>query len=359
MPAHSSLTAEKPADLAFLRSLPKCEHHLHIEGALSPEVLFSLAKRNNVDLPSPSEDPAYASPSTLAERYKHFTSLDDFLAYYYRGFSVLLTRADFETLTYSYLARAHEDGVKHAEIFFDPQAHLCRGISFTTVLDGMRAACARAEADFDMSTLVIPCFLRHLPADDALDVLRSQEFVSAAQKQYIVGIGLDSSEQGFPPELFQTLYAEAKAMGLRLTAHAGEEGPPANVATSLGLLDCERIDHGIRMLEDKVLTQRVATQGIMLSVCPLSNVALRVKESVSQVPIRELLEAGVKFSINSDDPEYLGGYILDNYVAVNKAFGLTRQEWNLVCTNAIQGSWCSQSRKEELLDLLRHAVPSS
>lgn len=350
------MAASNPVDVDFLRALPKCEHHLHIEGSLSPSDLFALATRNKISLPSPVDDPAYASEAALADRYKSFTSLDDFLAYYYRAMAVLLTAADFDTLTYSYLARAHADGVRHAEVFFDPQAHLSRGLTFATVLDGMRSASARAEKELGITSLIIPCFLRHLPAAEALDVVRSEDFAHAAKENHIVGVGLDSSEQGFPPELFKEVYAEAKKLGLRLTAHAGEEGPAANVQNALDVLKCERIDHGVRMVEDEALIKRVAQEKILLSVCPLSNVALRVKTSVAEVPIRKLLEEGVRFSINSDDPEYLGGYILDNYIAVHEAFNLSKDEWRTICTNAILGSWCSQARKDELLDLLQQVV---
>ncbi|KAF2148572.1 adenosine deaminase [Myriangium duriaei CBS 260.36] len=342
----------KPADEAFLRSLPKCEHHLHIEGALSPEVLFRLATRNSIPLPSPSSDPAYTSPTTLAQRYKSFTSLDDFLAYYYRGMAVLLHPADYEDLTYAYLARAHSEGVRHAEVFFDPQAHLERGVDFDTVLSGMRAGCAKAEAEFGTSTLIIPCFLRHLPADDAWTVLQSEAFRAAAERREFVGIGLDSSEAGFPIAPFEKVWRATKGMGLRLTAHAGEEGGAENIAEALRV-GCERIDHGVRIVEDAELVERVAREKIMLSVCPLSNVALRVKKSVAEVPIREFLDRGVRFSINSDDPEYLGGYILDSYVAVQEAFGLSRDEWKTICRYAIEGSWCGQDRKDVLLGMLK------
>lgn len=336
-----------PVDAAFLTALPKCEHHLHIEGTLSPVDLFTLAKRNKIDLPT--DDPAYASPTTLAQRYRAFTSLDDFLAYYYRGMAALLHAADFELLTWSYLQRAHTDGVRHTEIFFDPQAHLSRGVSLPTVLEGLKAACKRAEAELSMSTLLIPCILRHLPAADGLDVLRSKDFQDAVKNKQFVGIGLDSSENGFPPELFTEIYNEAQSLGLRVTAHAGEEGPAENVTKSLDLLKCERIDHGIRSAEEPELLVRLAREKILLTVCPLSNVSLRCVKDVSELPLRNFLDAGVRFSINSDDPEYLGGYILDSYKAVQKAFDLSMEEWIRICQNAIEGSWCSLQRKEELL----------
>lgn len=341
-------------DKAFLARLPKCEHHMHIEGALSPSVLFTLSARNNI--PLPTNDPAYASPSTLAERYANFSGLDDFLSYYYTAMSVLLTAADFETLTWSYLQRAHADGVRHAELFFDPQAHISRGIALSDIISGIRAALKRAEIELGVSSLLIPCFLRHLPASEALDLAHSSEFIAAAQRGEIVGVGLDSSEQGFPPEGFAEAFKACGALGLRRTAHAGEEGPAANVVAALDVLGVERVDHGVRVVEDKDLVARMARQGTLLTLCPLSNVALRVTPTVADSPLRTLLDAGVKFSINSDDPEYLGGYILDNYLAVQEAFGLTREEWQTICTNAIQGSWCDDKRKITLMNMLHECM---
>ncbi|KAF4553345.1 Adenine deaminase-like protein [Elsinoe fawcettii] len=335
---------------SFLTALPKCEHHLHIEGTLSPTDLFTLAKRNNISLPS--DDAAYSSIGSLAERYKKFVSLDDFLAYYYRGMDTLIHTEDFELLTWSYLHKAHKDGVRHAEIFFDPQAHTTRSISLTTVVRGIKAACTRAESELGISTLLIPCFLRHLPASDGLTTLHSPDFIQAVKNKDFIGIGLDSSENGFPPELFKQIYEDARSMGLRVTAHAGEEGPAENVIKCLDLLKCERIDHGIRAGDDAALIQRLAREKIMLSVCPLSNVALRCVTDVSELPLRKFLDAGVRFSINSDDPEYLGGYILDSYMAVQNAFGLSREEWVTICRHAIEGSWCGEQRKKELLELL-------
>ncbi|PNS19473.1 hypothetical protein CAC42_7317 [Sphaceloma murrayae] len=338
-------------DKTWLAALPKCEHHLHIEGTLSPVDLFTLAKRNDITLPS--DDPAYASPETLAQRYKEFQSLDDFLAYYYRGMDALINAPDFELLTWSYLQRAHADGVRHAEIFFDPQAHLSRDVTLPTVLEGLESACRRAEAELGISTLLIPCFLRHLPAKDGLDVLKSADFQEAVQAQKFVGIGLDSSENGFPPELFTDIYDHARSLGLKVTAHAGEEGPAENIVKSLDLLKCERIDHGIRAAEDPKLLERLAKQQTLLTVCPLSNVSLRCVKNVGELPIRKFLDQGVRFSINSDDPEYLGGYILDSYLAVQEAFGLSKGEWRKICSDAIESSWCSPERKAVLMATLK------
>lgn len=357
----------------FLTALPKCEHHIHIEGSLLPETLFTLAARNNMALPPPlpSDDPklspsaqpifpvdasAYASASALSARYKVFSGLDDFLAYYYRGMSTLLSAADFTDLAWAYLTKAHADGVRHAEIFFDPQAHVARGVSLATVVAGLTAACRRAESELGLTTLLIACFLRHLPQSDALALAASPDFAEAVRSKAIVGVGLDSSESGFPPALFADVYRAAQAMGLRCTAHAGEEGPAANIAASLATgpegLSCERIDHGIRLAEDDALLAEVASKGTLLTVCPLSNVYLRCVSSVGELPLRRFLKEGVKFSINSDDPAYLGGFILENYCAVQEAFGLTRAEWRGICEAGIEGSWCQKERKDELMGLL-------
>lgn len=334
----------------FLHALPKCEHHIHIEGSLQPTTLFTLASRNSISLP---KDPAFASPSTLLARYDHFTDLNDFLHYYYLGMSCLITQTDFHDLGYAYLQKAHADGVVHAEIFFDPQAHVARGVAFDTVLAGLRQACEQAKKDFGITSLLICCFLRHAPVAEAAALFRTPDVQRAIKSGAIAGIGLDSSEAGFPPELFADLWAEAKAAGLHVTMHAGEEGPGArNVETALFSIGCERIDHGRLIIEDDALMARVAQRGALLTLCPLSNVALRGVQSVAEVPVRRFLDAGVKFSINSDDPAYFGGFILDNYCAVQAAHGLSKEEWVRICRNAIEGSWCDGERKREMSELL-------
>jgi len=336
----------------FLHALPKCEHHIHIEGSLQPTTLFTLAARNNISLPS--NDSAFSSPSTLLARYDRFTDLNDFLHYYYLGMSCLITSADFHDLCYTYLQKAHADGVAHAEIFFDPQAHVARGVAFDTVLGGLRAACSQAERDFGISSLLICCFLRHAPVAEAETLFRSEAVQRAVREGGITGIGLDSSEAGFPPELFAGLWAEAQAQGLRVTMHAGEEGPGArNVETALFDIGCERVDHGRLVVEDEALMRRVAEKGSLLTLCPLSNVALRGVKSVAEVPVKKFLEMGVKFSVNSDDPAYFGGFILDNYCAVQEAHGLEKREWIGICRNAIEGSWCGRVRKDEMLRMLQ------
>ncbi|KAK5122639.1 hypothetical protein LTR85_003902 [Meristemomyces frigidus] len=340
---------------AFLQALPKCEHHMHLEGALTPSVLFQLAAKNKIQLPS--DDPAFTSPSTLAERYNQFTSLDDFLHYYYIGMSVLMDASDFEALAWDYFTHASADGVVHAEVFFDPQAHLSRDVSYDVVLAGFMAARSRANSEFGISSELICCFLRHLPAADGLATFKLDAVHASFSSGQVVGIGLDSSESPFPPELFKDIYDAAKASGLKRTAHAGEEGPAAYIKGALDDLDVSRIDHGIRLAEDPALVKRVAEQQILLSVCPISNVLLRCVSSVAELPIRMFLDQGVRFSINSDDPAYFGNnYLLANYCAVQDAFGLSKDEWSGICEAGINGSWCSEQRKEEMLAKLKAVV---
>lgn len=331
----------------LVAALPKCEHHIHLEGALTPELLFDLADKNCIDLPE--NDPAFSTPVALKARYNQFSCLDDFLGYYYVGMSVLVKSEDFEALAWSYFQRAKSEGVMHAEVFFDPQAHLPRGVSYDTVLTGFLAAKRRAE-ELDITSELICCFLRHLPVQDCLSTFQLPEVQASYASGQIIGIGLDSSEKPFPPGDFKAIYEQAQALGLRRTAHAGEEGPADYILSALDVLDMERIDHGIHLVDDSKLLKRVADQGILLSVCPLSNVLLRCVSSVDQLPIREFLNAGVNFSINSDDPAYFGGhYILDNYCAVQEAFDLSATDWQKICEGAIRGSWCSEARKQSML----------
>ncbi|KAG9246030.1 hypothetical protein BJ878DRAFT_417866 [Calycina marina] len=332
----------------FLHGLPKCEHHLHVEGSLSPALLFQLAKTNKITLPV-SGDSSFASISSLQARYERFTSLDDFLHYYYIGMSVLLTAGDFESLAYEYFSHAHRDGVHHAEIFFDPQAHTSRGIAYTTVVAGLSAAQRRAEADFGLTSKLILCFLRHLPASEANTTYAEASRLGHFSDGTVAGIGLDSSEVDFPPELFTEVYTSAKDAGIRRTAHAGEEGDTSYIEKALDICNVERIDHGIRMVEDETLLKRVAKNKMLVTVCPLSNVQLKCVTTVAELPIRRFLDEGIRFSINSDDPAYFGGYILDNYCAVQESFELSVAEWKYIAAGAIEGSWCDQARKETLL----------
>lgn len=333
----------------FLAALPKCEHHLHLEGCLSPRLLFTLAKKHAVTLP---DLPHYASVEALDKRYESFESLQDFLDCYYVAMSVLIDMSDFETLAWEYYENAHRDGVHHAEVFFDPQFHTDRGIPFDVVLQGFSAAGRKAEEKFGMSTQLIMCFLRHLPAASANETLKEAIDSGAFASKFVAGVGLDSSEVGFPPNLFTEPYTKAKGLGIRRTAHAGEEGDTSYIEEALDLLGVERIDHGVRLPEDPRLMARIAAEKVLLTVCPLSNVSLRCVKKVADLPIRTFLEAGVQFSINSDDPAYFGGYILNNYCAVQEAFDLQIKDWITIATSAVKGSWITQERQSELLKLI-------
>ena len=339
----------------LLQALPKCEHHIHLEGALSPQVFFKLAAKNQIKLPE--DDDSFQSPNTLLTRYTRFTSLDDFLHYYFIGMSVLIDAEDFEALAWDYFQRAAADGVVHAEVFYDPQAHLQRGVAYSAVVAGFMAARRRAERELGISSELICCFLRHLPAADSLSTFRLEEVQASFHNGDVIGIGLDSSEAGFPPQNFQALYQSAAEVGIKRTAHAGEEGPAAYIASALSDLDVERVDHGIRLADDEALMSQVAKAGTLLTVCPLSNVQLRCVTSVKELPIRKFLSAGVRFSLNSDDPAYFGNhYILDNYCAVQDAFQLDLAEWEQIGENSIRGSWCNAARKEEMLTQLRETI---
>ncbi|KAG7699827.1 hypothetical protein KL930_004936 [Ogataea haglerorum] len=329
----------------FLHELPKCEHHVHLEGTLGPELLFPLAARNNIQLP----DHFPKTVDDLQYKYDNFKDLQDFLDLYYVGMSVLITEDDFFELAWAYFRKAHADGLHHAETFFDPQGHLERGISMETVVKGFRKACDKAETELGITTKLIMCLLRHLPSQDGLDT------IALAKPYYeqglIHGLGLDSSEKPFPPELFKECYEHMATNhpGVLLTAHAGEEGGPEYIHNSLDFLKVTRIDHGVNSIKDPQLIKRLADSQTMLSLCPISNLKLRVVQDIAELPIREWIEAGVPFSINSDDPAYFGGYILDNYLAVQSKFGLDVPTWKLIAQNGVKGSYIPQSRKDELL----------
>lgn len=333
---------------------------IHIEGSLSPSLLFDLSKKNKIALPS--DDAAFASIEALEKRYTEFKDLQDFLDYYYLAMSTLLSSSDFEELMYAYLKKAVSDGLVHAEIFFDPQAHTDRGVALETVVQGLQKGIQRAEAEWDVTAELIMCFLRHLPEESAIQTFNAAKQLdyfpsaSAQHQKKIIGVGLDSAELPFPPELFERVFTSAGEVGLKRTAHAGEEGPAAYISTSLSTLNVTRIDHGIKLITDEQLMRQIAANKTMLTVCPLSNVRLRAVENVEGVPIRKFLEAGVKFSINSDDPAYFGGYILDNFIAVQQAHQLSKQEWITICRNAIEGSWCGQERKSQLFTKLQNVA---
>lgn len=263
--------------------------------------------------------------------------------------SVLLHSSDFESLAYEYFTRAHNDGVHHAEIFFDPQAHTSRGVEYATVVKGLAAAQRRAEKDYGLSSKLILCFLRHLPAKEAGETYKEAEGLGHFSDGTVAGIGLDSSEVGFPPEIFREVYSSATKAGIRRTAHAGEEGDSTYISRALDLCNTERVDHGIRLVDDEQLLKRVAREKTLVTMCPFSNVRLRCVTKVADLPVRKFLDEGVRFSINSDDPAYFGGYILENYCAVQEAFNLSLAEWKFIAVAAIEGSWCDAERKVELL----------
>ena len=308
----------------MIAALPKAELHLHIEGTLEPELTFELARRNRVALP-------YASVEALRRAYE-FTDLQSFLDIYYRGASVLRTRQDFHDMALAYFRKAASQNVRHAEIFFDPQTHTHRGIAFETVISGIRDAQQLAERELSLTSKLILCFLRHLSEDDAMKTLDA----ALPFRDSFIAVGLDSSELGHPPSKFQRVFARARDAGLHAVAHAGEEGPPEYIWEALDLLGVQRIDHGVRCLEDPKLVARLAADQIPLTVCPLSNVKLHVFDTIRDHNLRELLDRGLKVTINSDDPAYFGGYINENYSAVAKALALTRAELEQIAKNSFE-----------------------
>jgi adenosine deaminase len=323
--------------------LPKAELHIHIEGSLEPEMMFELAERNAVELPYPDVE-------SISKAY-NFNCLQDFLDLYYQGMSVLQTEQDFHDLTWAYLLKSHQQNVVHCEIFFDPQGHTERGIAFETVINGICSALDKAQNEWGMSSKLIMCFLRHLDEESALATLR--EALPYLDK--ITGVGLDSSEMGRPPKLFQTVFAEAAKSGLKRVAHAGEEGPPAYIYEALDLLDVDRIDHGNRSLEDPALVQRLVDTKMPLTVCPQSNLRLAVVKDMADHPIRQMLAVGLKACINSDDPAYFGGYMNENFYALIDATGLNRDEIFQLTINGFESSFLSPSEKQIHLDRI-HAM---
>ena len=318
--------ASREARAAFIAGLPKAELHLHIEGSLEPEMMFSLAQRNGVSL-------VFESVEAIRAAYD-FSNLQDFLDIYYQGMAVLLTEQDFFDLTTAYLDRAATDGVRHVEIFFDPQGHTVRGVPMANVVGGIARALTEAE-ERGITSQLIMCFLRHLPEADAEATLDAAlPFLSL-----IHGVGLDSSEVGHPPEKFARVFARARSLGLKIVAHAGEEGPPDYVWQALDVLQVDRIDHGNRALEDTALVQRIVSDGLTLTVCPLSNLKLCVVDDLSQHPLRRMLAAGLRATVNSDDPAYFGGYVNANFVAVADALDLTRDEILTLARNSFTGSF--------------------
>lgn len=329
---------------SFLQKLPKCEHHLHLEGTLEPSLLFDLAHRNGITLPT------HFPPTVEAcnERYANFADLQDFLDHYYIGMSVLIKEQDFYDLAMEYFTKAHADGCAHSEVFFDPQGHIERGISVDVVVAGFNRACKDANAKLGTSNKLIMCLLRHLPASDGIATINSTH--KYFQNGTLHGLGLDSAEKPFPPELFTECYSLIRDSfpEVGLTAHAGEEGDHTYVETALDKLNVSRIDHGVNSKNSPELMRRLAENRTMLTMCPLSNVKLQVVSDVAELPIDLFFENDVPFSINSDDPAYFGGYILDNYVAVHTRFGFCPEQWVKIVKNGINGSWCDDARKSEL-----------
>ncbi|MEU8988569.1 adenosine deaminase [Streptomyces sp. NPDC048558] len=307
--------------------LPKAELHLHIEGTLEPELAFELAARNGVELP-------YLDTDEIRKAYQ-FEDLQSFLNLYYELMAVLRTERDFEDLANAYLARAAAQGVRHAEIFFDPQAHTKRGLELGTVVEGLWRALGSSEANHGVSTRLIMCFLRDDSAESAMDTLRAAE----PYLDRITGVGLDSAEVGHPPVKFREVYEAAAALGLRRVAHAGEEGPPAYIAEALDILGVERVDHGLRCMEDPALVERLVRERVPLTLCPLSNVRLRTVDVLADHPLPAMLDAGLHCTVNSDDPAYFGGYAGDNFDAVREALGLTDERLRELARNSFLASF--------------------
>jgi adenosine deaminase len=318
--------------------MPKAELHVHIEGTLEPEMMLTLARRNNVTLP-------YANVEAIRQAYQ-FSSLQDFLDLYFVGMSVLHTRQDFFDLAFAYLAKVAAQNVTHAEIFFDPQGHTERGVAFDTVLAGLTDALDQARRDFGMTSKLIMCFLRHLPEEQAFDMLRH----ACRCKQHIFAVGLDSTENGHPPSKFARVFAEARKQGFVPVAHAGEEGPPAYVSEAIDLLRVRRIDHGNRALEDPALVARIVREQIPLTVCPLSNRALQACPDLTLHPLKRMLAEGLLATVNSDDPSYFGGYVNENFIAIQHALALTEVEIATLARNSFAASFLPDREKAAALD---------
>ncbi|WP_290871679.1 adenosine deaminase [Aquabacterium sp.] len=319
---------------ALIQAMPKAELHMHIEGSLEPELIFALAQRNGVAL-------SYPSVEALRAAYA-FTDLQSFLDIYYAGASVLLKEQDFHDMAWAYLLKAKEDNVLHTELFFDPQTHTDRGVPFEVVIKGLHSACVRAEAELGVSASLIMCFLRHLSEEAALKTLDE----SLPYRELFIGVGLDSSERGHPPEKFARVFARCKDLGLHLVAHAGEEGPPEYIVNALDILSVERIDHGVRCVEDPALVERLAKQGTALTVCPLSNIKLCVFKTMAEHNLKTLLAHGLKVTVNSDDPAYFGGYLNQNFLATFADLDLDANDAYTLARNSFEASFVSAERKQ-------------
>ena len=325
----------------LLRTMPKAELHIHIEGSLEPEMIFALAQRNGVPLP-------YASVEALRAAYA-FTNLQSFLDLYYAGASVLRTEQDFYDMAWAYFGRAKADGIVRAELFFDPQTHTARGVPMQAVIEGLRRACDDARTQLGLSADLILCFLRHLSEDDALATLEA----AMPWRQHFIGVGLDSSEVGHPPEKFARVFALARERGLHVVAHAGEEGPPAYIRSALDVLQVERIDHGVQAAHDAALMKRLVDTQMPLTVCPLSNIKLCVFQDLAQHNLRQMLDAGVRVTINSDDPAYFGGYLLENYLQTFQALHLGAPHAYRLAANSLEASFAPEEDKQRWMHELK------
>ena len=321
----------------FIKKTPKTELHLHIEGSLEPELMFKLSKRNKVAIPFKNVD-------EIRSAY-NFSNLDSFLKIYYQGSNVLMTEEDFFELTWEYILRCKNDNIVHSEIFFDPQSHLPRGISFKTIINGIHKALKKAEDELNISSKVIMCFLRHLDEESCFDVLKQ----ACDYKDKIIGIGLDSSEKGNPPTKFKRLFEQAIKEGFLTVAHAGEEGPPEYIWDSLDTLKVKRIDHGVQCLNDEKLVKRLSAEQIPLTVCPLSNVKLCVFDKLENHNLKRMLDKGLRVMVNSDDPAYFGGYLNKNLIETSKALNLDFQDVKTLIENSFKSSFLEKEKKEKWL----------
>ena len=331
-----------PAELA--RAIPKAELHIHIEGSLEPELIFALAQRNGVNLP-------YANVEALRAAYA-FTDLQSFLDIYYAGASVLLKETDFYDMAWAYFERAKADNVVHAELFFDPQTHTARGVPMAVVIEGLSRACADAKEKLGVSASLILCFLRHLSEEDAFKTLEA----ALPYREHFIGVGLDSSELGHPPEKFERVFARCRELGLRLVAHAGEEGPPEYMWQAIDLLKVQRIDHGVACLQDPLLMAELAYTRLPLTVCPLSNLQLCVVNDLRDHPLKKMLDAGLCVTVNSDDPAYFGGYMNTNFVQTVEALNLSREDVITLASNSFEAAFAGPEQRQAWKQALHKAV---
>ncbi|MGM9426260.1 adenosine deaminase [Hydrogenophaga sp. MI9] len=330
--------------IELARAIPKAELHIHIEGSLEPELIFALAQRNGVAL-------SYPSVEALRAAYA-FTDLQSFLDIYYAGASVLLTAQDFHDMAWAYFLRARADHVLHTELFFDPQTHTARGVPIAAVIEGLTGACRQAEAELGISSALILCFLRHLSEEDAFATLEA----ALPYREHFIGVGLDSSELGHPPSKFQRVFARCRELGLKLVAHAGEEGPPAYMREAIDLLQVQRIDHGVAVMQDAALMAELARSRMPLTVCPLSNLKLCVVKDLRDHPLKKMLDAGLCATVNSDDPAYFGGYMNANFEQTVQALQLSREDVIRLAKNSFEASFVSEERRTACLEELERVT---